>query len=351
MHFRFRNISFPNYFRINCLTIHFSCSFATIALIHDFFDTFDKDGNDTLNKKEFDFAVQQATMDCISAIKADEITARVNALNVHELDLKNFIDIVSSGAIKLFLNGNNEESRMKKQNVNRQSKMLDILLKAWSPQNAVLMHVFKSRNKQSAHHMVRGLYWQISFRAKALVANILFKIVMSIAIVSAAVLVGVETQFSLTSSKRIPAVAIANNVILFLFCVEIVAKIVGEGEQPMRYFADSWNCFDVVVVLLSAIFAFPGSYEHGSFISAFRILRVVKLVKSSRGLRTVFESVIGSLRSSFFAIIIVFLCMFMFAITGILLFQSNDPEHFGSLKLALISLFRVATLDGWSDIM
>lgn len=31
-------------------------------------------------------------------------------------------------------------------------------------------------------------------------------------------------------------------------------------------------------------------------------------------------------------------------------FRENDPEHFGNLQMALISLFRIATFEGWSPI-
>ena len=35
---------------------------------------------------------------------------------------------------------------------------------------------------------------------------------------------------------------------------------------------------------------------------------------------------------------------------GVHLFSIYDAEHFGSLSLALLTLFRVITLDNWSDI-
>jgi hypothetical protein len=37
--------------------------------------------------------------------------------------------------------------------------------------------------------------------------------------------------------------------------------------------------------------------------------------------------------------------------TGIQAFGINDPWHFGSLHEAMITLFRVATLDDWETIM
>jgi len=33
------------------------------------------------------------------------------------------------------------------------------------------------------------------------------------------------------------------------------------------------------------------------------------------------------------------------------MFKGNDPLHFGSLELSMLSLFRVVTLEDWTDIM
>ena len=42
---------------------------------------------------------------------------------------------------------------------------------------------------------------------------------------------------------------------------------------------------------------------------------------------------------------------YIYATMGVFLFGENDPVHFGDLTLALLSLFRVVTLEDWTDIM
>jgi hypothetical protein len=37
--------------------------------------------------------------------------------------------------------------------------------------------------------------------------------------------------------------------------------------------------------------------------------------------------------------------------SAVILFKANDRFHFGSVPLAMVTLFRVATLEGWSDVM
>ena len=42
---------------------------------------------------------------------------------------------------------------------------------------------------------------------------------------------------------------------------------------------------------------------------------------------------------------------YIFAIIGLMLFGRNDPVEFGSLQMALISTYRLATFDNWSDLL
>ena len=51
---------------------------------------------------------------------------------------------------------------------------------------------------------------------------------------------------------------------------------------------------------------------------------------------------------------IMLLLMFQFyvwAIAGIYIFGQNDPGHFGTLSVAMISLMRTATLSGWQELL
>jgi hypothetical protein len=49
--------------------------------------------------------------------------------------------------------------------------------------------------------------------------------------------------------------------------------------------------------------------------------------------------------------LVLLLFFYVFAIVGMMLFQENDPWHFGSLHMALLSLFQAATQDDWTMLM
>ena len=49
--------------------------------------------------------------------------------------------------------------------------------------------------------------------------------------------------------------------------------------------------------------------------------------------------------------LLLLLLFYLFAVTGVFLFGENDPVHFRNLQLAMLTLFRVVTLEDWTDVM
>ena len=65
----------------------------------------------------------------------------------------------------------------------------------------------------------------------------------------AGVLVGVQTYPGMETNQPI---LIMDQIILFIFCVEILTKMLAEGMAPWRYFISrewKWNNFDFAIVM------------------------------------------------------------------------------------------------------
>ena len=63
------------------------------------------------------------------------------------------------------------------------------------------------------------------------------------------------------------------------------------------------------------------------------------------------ESLFSGMTSLFFLVVILLLFFYLFAVGGLVLFRENDAVHFGNLQIALLSLFRAASCEDWTDIM
>ena len=78
-------------------------------------------------------------------------------------------------------------------------------------------------------------------------------------------------------------------VALGLFTAEIAVKVIAEGNMPLNFLHDSWNAFDLFVVMLSfAMLATKISYV--PIIRMVRLFRVLKLVRRFPQLRIIGSS-------------------------------------------------------------
>ena len=62
-----------------------------------------------------------------------------------------------------------------------------------------------------------------------------------------------------------------------IFILEIVVKLVAEGNRPFQFFTDAWNVFDFLIVVVGLL-PFGGSAV--TALRLVRLLRVLKLVSS-----------------------------------------------------------------------
>ena len=135
--------------------------------------------------------------------------------------------------------------------------------------------------------------------------------------------------------------------IIWIFVFEAVVKIVAEVFQPIRYFDSNWNRFDFIIVVMS----FAPTGDAAIFLRLLRLLRILKLLRVFPQLTVLVTALIRGFSSLGYIGGILVLFFYIFAIMGNIFFAANDPWHFGNLHLAIFSLFRVATLEDWTDIM
>merc|ERR1719502_1149805 len=94
-------------------------------------------------------------------------------------------------------------------------------------------------------------------------------------------------------------------------------------------------------------------FEGGSvkLLRLLRLMRVIKLVRKVPQLQMIVMGLIGGFKSIGYIMLLLFLVFYLFAIIGIYAFKGNDPWHFGSLPVAMNTLFRMSTLEDWTDVM
>lgn len=174
-------------------------------------------------------------------------------------------------------------------------------------------------------------------------------------ILLAGAVVGIQT-YELSSAKvraYSDILGAIDTIILTIFTIEVVVKVLAEGNKPWNYFKDPWNIFDFLIVAVCYL-AFVMPTIDAGFIAVLRlarILRVFKLVTALPKLQMLVAALLKTIPSMFYVGILLGLLFYIYAAMGVFVFGENDPVHFGSLHKSMLSLFRVVTLEDWTDIM
>lgn len=174
-------------------------------------------------------------------------------------------------------------------------------------------------------------------------------------ILLAGVVVGIQTYELSSETVRgySNLLSVIDTTILIIFTIEVVVKVLAEGNKPWNYFTDPWNIFDFLIVAVCYL-AFVMPTIDAGFIAVLRlarILRVFKLVTALPKLQMLVGALLKSIPSMFYVGILLGLLFYIYAAMGVFVFGENDPVHFGSLHKSMLSLFRVVTLEDWTDIM
>ena len=167
-----------------------------------------------------------------------------------------------------------------------------------------------------------------------------------------AILIGIETfytNFWLT---------LVQNIILAIYVIELFLRFIGR-ESNKDYFTDSWNYFDIFVIVISLI----PSTEALVALRSLRILRVLRAVRSIPELRLISNVLLKSITSLSYTGIFFGIFLYIYAVMGVMLFKVKEyagsayetasngyPDPYGSLSEAYFTLFRILTGEDWTDL-
>lgn len=141
---------------------------------------------------------------------------------------------------------------------------------------------------------------------------------------------------------------LGNQVALGIFIAEALLKMLALAPRPHRYFGDGWNIFDFSIIVLAFV---PATGEFAMVSRLARLLRVVRLITTIRELRLIVAALVRAIPSVGHVMMLMSIVVYIYAIMGYHLFHAHDPEHWRNLGISVLSLFRVVTLEDWTDIM
>jgi len=176
--------------------------------------------------------------------------------------------------------------------------------------------------------------------------NKLFETFVIGVIIFSALVIGAKTYEVGSTARRV--IGILDWAITLFFLLEILVRFVAEGSVR-RFFSKGWNIFDFVIVVASLL---PMQESEvallGRLIRVFRVLRLVSLIPE---LRVLISAFLLALPRMGYVSLLMFIIFYIYAAAGSFFFETINPELWRNISISMLTLFRVATFEDWTDVM
>lgn len=174
----------------------------------------------------------------------------------------------------------------------------------------------------------------------------IFQVAVISIIVLSALAIGAKT-YELPPYVEQSLIVMDKAVTLF-FLAEILLRF-AVCQDKKRFFNNGWNIFDTIVVLGSLI---PLDNSEavllGRLLRVFRVLRLVSVVPE---LRFLIDSLLKAIPRMSYIALLMFIIFYIYGAMGSLFFAAIDEALWGDVAISMLTLFRVATFEDWTDIM
>jgi len=184
-------------------------------------------------------------------------------------------------------------------------------------------------------------------RLAKMVRSTSFEYVIIGLIILNGIILGLETVPSLVDRYH-TWFELGHQLILAVFIAEAAMKITAVAPRFRDYFGDGWNLFDFTIVVLSLV---PATGDLAMIARLARLLRVARLISTIPEMRLIVSTLMRSIPSMGHVLLLMSILFYIYAIAGYYLFHEHDPVHWRNLGISLLTLFRVVTLEDWTDVM
>ena len=167
-------------------------------------------------------------------------------------------------------------------------------------------------------------------------------------IIASALYAGVSSYNEIIPADYVFLLQVFDYSITIFFTIEILIRIFAE-RSLVNFFKDGWNVFDFLIVSISLI---PIGGAESVFVARLlRIVRILRIITVVPAFRHIIDSLIKTIPRVGFIALLMFIFIYIWGALGTLFFDEIDPEHWGNIGVAMLTLVQVATYDDWAAVM
>ena len=131
------------------------------------------------------------------------------------------------------------------------------------------------------------------------------------------------------------------------FVFEITIRFIAFKDKK-SFFKSGWNIFDTVIVIGSLV---PDGGSGVLLARLLRVFRVLRLVSMVPELRLLINALITAIPRMGYIALLMFVIFYIYAAVGSILFNEINKTLWGDVSISMLTLFRVATFEDWTDVM
>ena len=193
--------------------------------------------------------------------------------------------------------------------------------------------------------MKSNLVFKAQRRLKSIDSSKIFQGIVIAVIIISALLVGAKTHN--LPAQAVTFLALLDLGVTIFFVVEITIRFLAYRHKS-QFFKSGWNIFDTVIVIGSLIPAGGSGVLIARLLRVFRVLRLVSMVPE---LRLLINALIKAIPRMGYIALLMFVICYIYAAIGSIVFHSINEVLWGDVSISMLTLFRVATFEDWTDVM
>ena len=167
-------------------------------------------------------------------------------------------------------------------------------------------------------------------------------------IIASALYAGVSSYNEIIPTDYFFLLQVFDYSITIFFTIEILIRIFAE-RSLVNFFKDGWNIFDFLIVSISLI---PIGGAESVFVARLlRIVRILRIITVVPAFRHIIDSLIKTIPRVGFIALLMFIFIYIWGAIGTLFFDEINPERWGNIGVAMLTLVQVATYDDWAAVM
>ena len=177
-------------------------------------------------------------------------------------------------------------------------------------------------------------------------SNKIFETFVISIIILSALLIGAKTYH--IDPRVFQVLEILDSAITIIFLIEILIRIAAE-KRLIDFFKSGWNIFDFLIVGFSLV---PiDEAEMALLARLLRIFRILRLVSIIPELRILMNALAKSIPRMGYVVLLMFIIFYIYGAVGSLMFDKINPVLWDNISISMLTLFRVATFEDWTDVM